>query len=1276
MSIIYSYPEQPTLNPNDMLIGSSVEKVDGKQKNVTRNFTVQQLADFIGDGGTIFNPAASDFQIGVFNQGGTKLTGSIMSQDAFPNGTSITISGNLSTTGNLIAPGVVTLGSGTNLITLASITKLGGPIQDSSGFTGNLNQILIANASGGLTWTNYASGLVYLGTWDADDNNPGLSSSVGTNSTFYIVNVAGNSDLNGITDWKVGDWAIFVGVTGSGGTWQKIDNSSVLTGQGTDNKIAMWEGGVNPSTSLTDSLISQNSLATIVTVTGALTTTGDMNAGGSVTATANVSGVNVTASGDVSAVNVTTTGTVTPTTITDKDSVTGTAGQILSSTETLGVVGIEWIDNQVGTVTGTGTNNTLPIWSDGAAGELGDSILNQVAAAAPFTDIHLAIQGSGGLSTQNLEINKSLWDGGAGGTTSAGTDGQILTSSTQGVAPNEYQEVKWVNPTTYTLSTAAKINSNVPLNLTDSSSNTTTVNLAEGAGITLTPDLNNGSIAVASTITQGITGSGTVNKLPKFGTTTSLTDSIVSETVQSAITLTVGSSFGVYGPSSLSPLTLPISLASDPFGTSLTDLSQFRLSFSNQAQADVWRNYWGWPAFAPPYNTNLTDITFTFTFSGGGTITFTQPAGQNAGNGPASVVIGWCPQCGGSTLNGTQLVYVSGSGSISSSDTVDVITATTEVNVAGDLTVTGKGNSSATDANDGSTTLVTKGYVDGLITGATIYRGAWDPDATVNNGYGSPNLSSVTTVAGYYYICSLDGAATPNGTGTEPNTWSVGDWVIYNDVSGTGQWQKIDNSSVLSGVGTGQTVALWQGADTVVDSETLGNAPITVSGNNTTFAGNIASQNLSAVAAAFTGDITFSGSADREIIGSSDQNLIIKANPTSGNAAQGIKLYNSASLDVSILEGGGVRFHGYGATYTPPVNDRAGTATWSLGVDVNGNIIQEPVVAIDTITGSGTVGYVPIFTAAGAIGNSETIFNDTTNDFIGIGTTTPGANLDVQSVTGTLRLGNDIGNIAAGAVVGKIEFSNVNTLLGPGVQAYIQSRAIDSGSTYAMDFFTGNKNNPTQTGLSLYSGNVGIGTTSPSKLLTIENTTTTSTIGDGESLRLSNPTQVVGNKNELGFSNFTLGQGYSSVILGTEVMSTSAYLIQDFYIATRSTSSNIAPTERLRIDSSGAATFSGALTATSGTFSDTLAFGSLKDTGENITITKFVDEADGLINNDNDTTIPTSAAVIDYVTATPGITNFNAIGFAMNYMSRVHDDGGVVEGMEQVMINTEKLILS
>jgi len=108
---------------------------------------------------------------------------------------------------------------------------------------------------------------------------------------------------------------------------------------------------------------------------------------------------------------------------------------------------------------------------------------------------------------------------------------------------------------------------------------------------------------------------------------------------------------------------------------------------------------------------------------------------------------------------------------------------------------------------------------------------------------------------------------------------------------------------------------------------------------------------------------------------------------------------------------------------------------------------------------------------------------------------------------------------------------------------------------------------------------------------------------------------------------------------------------------------------------------SGNLIGTGASFSTvssggTLSFGSLKDTAEDITITKFVDKTDGLRNNDNDTTIPTSAAVVDYVTATPGVMNYKAIGLAMDYMSRVHNDGGTVEGMEQVMINTEKLILS
>jgi hypothetical protein len=52
---------------------------------------------------------------------------------------------------------------------------------------------------------------------------------------------------------------------------------------------------------------------------------------------------------------------------------------------------------------------------------------------------------------------------------------------------------------------------------------------------------------------------------------------------------------------------------------------------------------------------------------------------------------------------------------------------------------------------------------------------------------------------------------------------------------------------------------------------------------------------------------------------------------------------------------------------------------------------------------------------------------------------------------------------------------------------------------------------------------------------------------------------------------------------------------------------------------------------TSATISGAVSFGTLTDSGESIAVTKFVDEADGISNNDNDTTLPTSAAVIDYV---------------------------------------------
>ena len=53
--------------------------------------------------------------------------------------------------------------------------------------------------------------MVYQGTWDALTNSPPLASGIGIKGQYYVVSVAGNTNLDGITDWQVGDWAVFNG---------------------------------------------------------------------------------------------------------------------------------------------------------------------------------------------------------------------------------------------------------------------------------------------------------------------------------------------------------------------------------------------------------------------------------------------------------------------------------------------------------------------------------------------------------------------------------------------------------------------------------------------------------------------------------------------------------------------------------------------------------------------------------------------------------------------------------------------------------------------------------------------------------------------------------------------------------------------------------------------------------------------------------------------------------------------------------------------------------
>lgn len=106
--------------------------------------------------------------------------------------------------------------------------------------------------AGGVTTGN----LSYQGTWDANANSPTLTSSVGTQNQYYVVSVAGTTNLNGISDWQIGDWAIF-----NGSVWQKIDQSpAVQSVNGQTGAVVLTAAnvGATPNTTfvLTSGLLS------------------------------------------------------------------------------------------------------------------------------------------------------------------------------------------------------------------------------------------------------------------------------------------------------------------------------------------------------------------------------------------------------------------------------------------------------------------------------------------------------------------------------------------------------------------------------------------------------------------------------------------------------------------------------------------------------------------------------------------------------------------------------------------------------------------------------------------------------------------------------------------------------------------------------------------------------------------------------------------------------------------------------------------------------------
>jgi hypothetical protein len=163
MAIIYTYNTAlPALD--DILLGT--EK-DATLRNPTKNFKIGDLAKFIIDSQTGTNlsiPLFFDVTDPITGLTQTTLVDSIMTQDVNPNGTTLTIAGNISVTGTFA---------------------------DSTGATGTANQVLTSTVTG-TAWA-----LVSASTEIIPFNNVAVvtANHTGALGTFPSITVVNNNNI-------------------------------------------------------------------------------------------------------------------------------------------------------------------------------------------------------------------------------------------------------------------------------------------------------------------------------------------------------------------------------------------------------------------------------------------------------------------------------------------------------------------------------------------------------------------------------------------------------------------------------------------------------------------------------------------------------------------------------------------------------------------------------------------------------------------------------------------------------------------------------------------------------------------------------------------------------------------------------------------------------------------------------------------------------------------------------------------------------------------------
>ena len=260
-----------------------LNKLDGTRTDITFNPTSGRSIAMPDASGTIALtsdlPSASPWNPdtnGINYQAGNVGIGATSGSDA------LTVDGQISST-SIETSGILVEGNATIDDALSAGTVLAGTVTATT-LTGNLvgtvdtsttgitqpsttdNNLLATTAFVQDLLGDVVSGLQFQELWDANTDTPNLSTATPSNGDFWIVKVAGTTNLSGITSWAVGDWAIYIVPSGGGGSfWQKIDNATSLTGQGTGNQVAKWSGA-GLSDALTNSIITDTGTAVGINV--------------------------------------------------------------------------------------------------------------------------------------------------------------------------------------------------------------------------------------------------------------------------------------------------------------------------------------------------------------------------------------------------------------------------------------------------------------------------------------------------------------------------------------------------------------------------------------------------------------------------------------------------------------------------------------------------------------------------------------------------------------------------------------------------------------------------------------------------------------------------------------------------------------------------------------------------------------------------------------------------------------------------------------------------